>query len=456
MQDAEGLKVTLDTQIQGTDQTRALFRTVGKSYPSPGFRLAYVESQDELNTNEADGGILPTVKQGAPVEALRLVGVKRETHPPARLTEATLVKELESRGIGRPSTYASIIETIQARKYVFKKGTALIPTWTAFAVTQLLEQHFEQLVDYEFTARLENGLDSIAMGQQDPVNYLASFYTGPEAEEKAKSGLVELIDKAQTAADSRTVCSISIGEVEGQPVVARVGRYGPYVEHNGETRSIPEELPPDELKPDKAISILRAKQVEPTQLGEDPATKQEVTIRFGRFGAFIQMGEGKGSKRAALLKNMAVEDVDLETALKLLALPRVLGVDDAGTEILAMNGRYGPFVKAGEESRSIPEEMSVLTIGIAEAKELLAQPARRKSSGAVLREVGEDPQGRKVVIKSGRFGVYVTDGEVNVTLKKQADPAELALEAAVEMLAAKHADPNKKTRGRRRRSSKKS
>jgi len=447
MSDAEGVRVVLDTQIESTAGTKALFRSVGKTYPTPGFRLVYVESNDD--TADADSGerILPGVKQGDGVSNKKVVSARRETHPPARLTEASLVRDLEARGIGRPSTYASIIETIQNRKYVFRKGTTMIPTWTAFAVTQLLEKHFEQLVDYEFTARLETGLDSIALGKKDRVKYLSSFYEGPEVKKDSSFGLTELIDEAQKTVDSRAVCSITIGEIDGHPVVARVGRYGPYIEHNGSTGSIPPDLPPDELKPDTALSIIKAKDTEPTVIGEDPESGDKITLRLGRFGAFVQLGDnGKPSNRETLLKGMEANQLTLEVALKLLSLPRDLGKDKLDNPIIAMNGRYGPFIKAGEESRSIPEGISVLDITVEQAQKLLDEPVTKKRSNQVLSVLGKDANGREIQIKSGRFGTYLTDGETNVTLRKQSDPASMDLETAAGLIADKRANPGTKTK----------
>ena len=453
MRDAEGIRVVLDTMITADSGTTALFRSVGKTYPTPGFRLVYVESSDESGDAESGERILPAVSEQESVTNKKVVGLRRETHPPARLTEASLVRDLEARGIGRPSTYASIIETIQNRKYVFRKGTTMIPTWTAFAVTQLLEKHFQKLVDYEFTARLEDGLDSIALGEKDRVKYLSAFYIGPEAAKSKTLGLTDLIDEAQKTVDSRAVCSIVIGESDGHPVVARVGRYGPYIEHNGSTGSIPPELPPDELKPDTALSIIKAKETEPAVLGQDPESGEDITLRKGRFGAFVQLGDnGKSSKRATLLKNMEPSQLTLEEALQLLSLPRELGEDKTGKMVIAMNGRYGPFIKAGDESRSIPETVSVLTITIEEAQVLLDSPVSKKRANQVLSVLGKDSENREIQIKNGRFGTYLTDGETNVTLAKQADPSSIDLETALGMIAEKRAKPSSKRKRKGRKS----
>jgi DNA topoisomerase-1 len=433
MADATGNRMSVDTEIR-TPREVALVRSRGKSYNFLGFRLVY-------GNDPSSEKLLPPLKQG---HTARPVDGKAEGHttqPPARFNDASLVKRLEELGIGRPSTYASIIETIQSRGYSFRRKNALVPTWTAFAVTRLLEEHFTQLVDYDFTATMEGGLDRIAEGAHDRVSFLESFYNGTAD----NAGLVPLIDSAIEAADPRSLCSIPLGEDDGHPVLARVGRYGPYLEHNGTTRSIPDDIAPDELTLAKAVEMLGEMPDGPRELGTDPETGLGVTLHVGRFGPYVQLGEMPEDKkdktkpkRSSLLANMDATTLDLPTALQLLALPRLVGQTADGTEIRAYNGRYGPYVKAGKESRSIPVGIGLLEINQAQALELLAKPNRR-SGPKILRELGKDPEDRAIEIKQGRFGPYMTDGDVNVTVRKGTDPADVTLEQAIDLLAQKRA-----------------
>jgi len=453
MRDATGLRVVVETTVQD-----AVFRANGKVIQFPGYRRAFVATSDE--DAEGSGAVLPPVVNGQPVTVGEMDASGHTTAPPGRLSEASLVKELEAKGIGRPSTYASIIETIVNRGYVFKKGTALIPTWTAFAVTNLMEGHFQRLVDYDFTANLESGLDAIAEGQSTTLSYLEAFYKGRED----ALGLVPLVDEAQENADPRTVCSIALGEFEGRPITVRVGRYGPFLESQGTTRSLPDDLPPDELTLSHAYELLITEPEGPRELGNHPETGEIVAVHTGRFGPYVQLGETpekvKGKKpakpkRESLLKGMSYESVDFESALKLLALPRNVGADKDGNDILARNGRYGPYVQAAKESRSIPEDINLLEITHEQALALLAQPRRSRKSSTILAELGEDTEGRKVVIKDGRFGPYITDGEVNATLKKGTDITTVTMEQALELLAIKHKAPKKKRPTRKRAPAKK-
>lgn len=433
MADATGKRMVVETEVKLGDQPAALFRSRGKTYTFDGFRAVYVVAGGDQDSEN----VLPPLKQGQSATPATIDADSHTTQPPSRLSEAALVQRLEELGIGRPSTYASIIETIQNRGYVFKKGTALIPTWTAFAVTRLLEEHFEGLVNYDFTANLESGLDRIAEGEKEPKEFLEAFYRGSGDND----GLEELISAALDNADPRSICSIPIGQNEGKDVIARVGRYGPYLEYDGTTRSLPDEMAPDELTLAKAVELLSEMPDGPRELGEDPETKLQVTCQVGRFGPYVQLGEPEGKKkpkRASLLKGMEADTVDLPTALQLLALPRTVGKDTEGHDILAYNGRYGPYIKANGQSRSIPADIHLLEINEAQALKLLAEPARRgRASASVLKELGEDPEGRKVVVKKGRYGPYVTDGEVNVTLPKDKDPEAMELVAALPLLQAK-------------------
>lgn len=479
MKDARGVRVTADTLIETLIEPQgkaeqAIFRSGGKTYTFKGFREVYVESRDSGATNGNGNGngngsgseptsdrkvVLPPLVEGAAVEQLGLSSDRHETQPPPRLNDATLVKELETRGIGRPSTYATIIETIESRGYVRKRGTALVPSWVAFAVTKLLETHFGALVDYDFTARLEDGLDEIAEGQGDRSAYLEAFYRGPK---DGDGGLLKLIAAAEETADPREVCRVEIGSKDDKTLVVRVGRYGPYIDLDGERASVPEDLAPDEVDVDKAIALLEEAARWPRYLGDHPENGKAINVHLGRFGPHVQEGtteeaEGDKPKRASLLKGMDPETVDLETALKLLALPRSVGNDTAGNDILVANGRYGPYVKAGSENRSLPADMSPLEITRDQALLLLSKP--KPNARGVLFDLGKvkgegkDDKETSILVKRGRYGVYVTDGDVNATVAKGTDPGEITLEQAIAWIEAKRqqaAEGNQETGGGRR------
>lgn len=458
MRDAEGVRVSVDTEID-TPDGKANFRSSGKTYSFEGFRRAYVERTDE-DAPEGEG-LLPPLASGDEVKVTNAEAAGHLTQPPARLTEASLVKGLEAKGIGRPSTYATIIETIQSRGYVFKRGTALVPTWTAFAVTRLMEQHFDRLVDYDFTANLEGGLDEIAQGQRTPLAYLKAFYGESKSD---KDGLVALIDSAQESADPRAIGTFELRSPEGAPVVARVGRYGPYLQSGDHTASIPDDLAPDELTLDKIDELLNMAAEGPRVLGTHPESGDSVTLHIGRFGPYVQLGEvqppppkdGKKKKKPApkpkrqsLLEGMEPDTVDLETAVKLLALPRELGKDDSKRTVIAAIGRYGPYVRAGEETRRIPAPTTPLDITLEQALALLKESKKR---GRVLSELGKDSEGRAVTIKDGRYGPYCTDGQTHASLGKAVDPKTITLEIALEMLQKKReANGDKKSSGKTKR-----
>jgi DNA topoisomerase-1 len=362
------------------------------------------------------------------------------------------VKALEERGIGRPSTYASILGTIVDRGYVFKKGTALVPTFLAFAVVGLLEQHFQQLVDYDFTARLEDDLDRIAAGDEHRVAWLQRFYYGRDDEH----GLHALVTDHLDAIDARAVNSLPIGH----GIVLRVGRYGPYLERGEERASVPEDMAPDELTVEKAEELL-AQPSGDRVLGVDPVTGHEIAARSGRYGPYVTevLPEGATGKprTASLFKTMELENVTLEDALRLLSLPRVLGAGPDGEEVVAQNGRYGPFVKMGAETRSLESEEQLFTLSLDEALALLAQPKVRRGRGQSapkppLRELGADPtSGKPLVVKDGRFGPYVTDGETNASLRRGDDVESLTIDRALELLAERRAaGPSKRPRRRTR------
>src|SRR5690606_21251283 len=353
---------------------------------------------------------------------------------------ASLVKELEDREIGRPSTYAAIIRTILDRGYVFKRGNALVPAWLAFAVVRLLEKHFTRLVDYEFTAKMEDVLDDIAAGRGDRAAELAQFWHGDDSVESLK----QLADNLGEI-DAREISSFPIGE----GITVRVGRYGPYVEDaDGNRGSVPEDLPPDELDPATARELINRGNGD-RELGVNPETGRMVVVKSGRYGPYVtevlpdDAPKGTKPRTASLFKSMSVDTVTLEDALKLLTLPRTVGKDAEGTEIVASNGRYGPYVKKGSDTRSLPDEESLFTITVDEAEKLFAQPKGRRGARAAtppLRELGADPTtGKPLVVKDGRFGPYITDGETNVTVPRGTPVEQLTHERAVELMAEKRA-----------------
>ncbi len=451
MTDAVGETVTVRLGGRAQSGEDAVFSTSGTVITHAGFRRVYVESSDD----EADAGdderALPALTAGMRLAAAELVPAGHETQPPARFTEASLVKRLEELGVGRPSTYASIMNTIQDRGYVWKKGSALVPSFTAFSVVTLLEAHFPDLVDYAFTARMEDDLDEIANGRQESVPWLSAFYFGVEGTEAGvrEPGLREMVNDRLGDIDARAVNSIPLGVTDdGEMVVARVGRYGPYVQRGETTASIPDDIAPDELTLDRAIGFLDAPTGD-TPLGDDPATGLPVFAKAGRFGPYIQLGElVEGSKdkppTASLFKRMSLETVTLAEALQLLTLPRTVGVDPVdGAEIVVQNGRFGPYVSKAGDSRSVDTEDQLLTITLDECLALLAQPKRRRGQSAAaapLRELGTDPVSEKqMVVKDGRFGAYVTDGETNASLRKGDTVEEITDERASELLADRRA-----------------
>jgi DNA topoisomerase-1 len=449
MADATGETVSVRLGATASDGVDAEFATSGTVITFRGFLAAYEEGKDDDAADEEDGRRLPPLEEGQSIANRSLEAVGHETTPPPRFTEATLVRALEERGIGRPSTYASIIGTIIDRGYVFKKGSALVPSYIAFAVVKLLEGHFDRLVDYEFTARMEDVLDRIATGDEERVGWLRSFYFGNDGDEGLKS-LVSDLDEI----DAREVNSFDLG----QGLVVRVGRYGPYIEQDGRRVSIPDDLPPDELTPEMAEELL-SKSAEGRTLGQDPETGHEIGVRDGRYGPYVTelLPEGATEKprTASLFKSMSIETVTLDEALRLLGLPRVVGVDPADSvEILARNGRYGPYLQKGDDTRSLETEEEIFSIGVEAAAEAFTRPktrGRRGPSSAPLRTLGPDPVSNKeITLKSGRFGPYVTDGETNASLRKGDDVDELTLERAIELLAERRAAPKRATRKRKK------
>jgi DNA topoisomerase-1 len=463
MEDALGRRTTVQVAVDD-----AVFQTSGKTIDRPGHLLAYVEhdADDVTAAAKETERVLPPLAEG---EALRVVSIEpsgHETQPPPRLTEAGLIKELEARGIGRPSTYASIIDTILARDYCFRRGSALVPTFTAFAVVRLLDAHLHHLVDYEFTAKMEDELDEISNGRRDRVGYLREFYAG-----NGKPGLKGHLERADKKAKPQEVCKVLVLETAEGPVEVRVGRYGSFLSADGGDRraSLPDEIPPDELSPEKAAEILRAGGEGPKSLGKDPASGLEIFLKVGRFGPYVQRGtpEDAGKKgkpkMASLLRGMTPDTVDLETAVALLSMPRELGraVPAAGGEpvpVVAANGRFGPYLKWGEETRSIPAGESPLSITLERAREILAQPKSMRGRGArvaakVLKEMGKHPRSAADVrVLEGRYGSYVSDGKTNATVPQGEAVETLTMDRAVELLDAREArGPSRGRRGSRSR-----
>jgi DNA topoisomerase I len=433
MADARGQTVSLRLGATSSTGEDAEFGVSGTVITFRGFLAAYEEGRDDDRADDEERR-LPPLRPGDPVTALALEPQGHETSPPARYTEASLVKALEDRGIGRPSTYASILGTILDRGYVGKKGTALVPTFLAFAVTQLLEKHYGKLVDYAFTANMEDDLDRIAAGEEERVDWLTRFYKGTNGEPGLHTMVTEHLDEI----DARAVNSI---EIPGSDIVVRVGRYGPYLERGEARASLPEDVVPDELTAERAEQLLAAPG-DARELGLHPETGRPVLLRSGRYGPYVTEEAPEGSEEkprtASLFSTMSPETVTLEDAIRLLSLPRIVGVEH-GEEVLAMNGRYGPFIKHGSETRSLESEEQIFTIDLDQARALFAAPKTRRGRGAAkppLRELGQDPSsGRSVIVKDGRFGPYVTDGETNASLRGGDAVESLTLERGVELLA---------------------
>ncbi len=508
-----------DSRDAGPAFSTAGFTASGTVITFRGFLAAYEEGRDAERYESESGGRagakgdrdarLPAMSAGDELTALSSRASGHETTPPPRYTEASLVKALEEREIGRPSTYAAIMSTISDRGYVDHRGQALVPTWLAFAVTRLLEESFAELVDYDFTASMEADLDRIAAGREDRVAWLTRFYFGQGAQEpagggdgatrtertEAEQGLRSLVENLGEI-DARAVNSIEIGE----GITLRVGRYGPYLEDSeGKRANVPADVAPDELTVAKARELFERAADDGRELGVDPATGHMIIAKDGRYGPYVtevlpepeedsgtaradktdKPGEPSGRttrarrttksarsaktagpkpRTASLLRSMDLSTVTLEQALDLLSLPRVVGQDPEGVDITAQNGRYGPYLKKGTDSRSLETEEQIFTVTLEQALELFAQPKRRRGQAAArgpLRELGTDPEsGRPVVIKDGRFGPYFTDGEINVTLRRGDDPATVTPERAYELLAEKRAKGPVKKRTTRRKTTK--
>ena len=451
MADAQFSQVSVKLNAPVADGRTAELTASGRTIVFPGWIKAYTEAHDDRSKDDDRQAKLPILTEGQSVTVAEIAPAGHHTSPPARYTEATLVKELEDREIGRPSTYASIIETIQRRGYVYKKGTALVPAWIAFSVTRLLEEHFARLVDYGFTAELEGVLDEIAHGREDRVGVLESFWTG---EGPGNTGLKRLVENLPDI-DARDLATFRLTA----DIAVRVGRYGPYVEgppmlpgDGGElvpTRAnVPDDLPPDELTVERAIELLASPSGAEKVLGSHPETGLSLVVKNGRFGPYVTESlpedapTGAKARTASLFASMTLDSVTLEDALGLLTLPRVVGTDIDGAEITAQNGRYGPYLKKGTDSRSLESEEQLFTVTEEQARAMYAQPKTygRAAAKPPLKELGDDPvSGKPIVLKDGRFGLYVTDGEHNATLRKDDTPESITPARAAELLADRRA-----------------
>ena len=462
MKDAQGRNIAITIEGGG-----ATFRVTGRTIDFPGFLRAYVEGSDDPNAELADREkLLPDLQTGEVVDCRSLDPKSHTTQPPARYNEASLIAKLEELGIGRPSTYASIIRTVQARNYTFKRGKTLIPTWIAMTVVALLEKHLERLVDYSFTARMEDDLDAISRGALEHIKYLTRFYHG-----NGTPGLKQELENKLEEIDTAAVATFPLGRPEGgentNEVVVRLGQYGPYIQQQGREKnaSLPDNLAPDEVTLEMALELLERAQMADQPLGTDPESGKPVFLKEGRYGPYIQLGspdDDEKPKNASLLKDMQPEDVDLETALKLLSLPRTVGVDPkSNDEIQAFNGRYGPYIKCGSETRSLPAEVSPLDVTLEQAQEILAQPKRGRGQGRgkakePLKTFDKSPvTDEPIKLLDGRYGPYVTDGTTNASLPKDLAPDEVTFEKACDLLAERAAKGGGKKKAKKKAAKKK-
>ena len=468
MADAKGSTATMRINADLGSGSSAELTASGTVITFKGFLAAYEEGQDleRYGSDKKDKSRLPDVKEGDALSVDRVEADGHTTAPPPRFTEASLVKRMEELGIGRPSTYAAIISTIQDRGYVTTRGNALIPSWLAFSVVKLLEEHFDDLVDYQFTAGLEADLDEIAKGQEDSAEWLRDFYFGSTADDGhdapagmdsdvGHAGLKSIVDNLGDI-DARELNTVNIAD----GINLRVGRYGPYLEAEGDNPdqpkrvSLPDDLAPDELTAEKARELIEKQGDGDRELGVDPESGHTIVAKNGRFGPYVtevlpesdekpKRGAKKPKPRtASLFKSMDLNTIGLEEALKLLSLPRIVGQDAEGVDITAQNGRYGPYLKKGTDSRSIESEEQIFTITLEEAEKIFAQPKTRgrRAAKPPLKEFGTDPNSEKpVVLKDGRFGPYVTDGTTNATLRKDDTVEGITAERAFQLLAEKRA-----------------
>ena len=425
------------------ENQKSEFRANGKVILFPGYMAAYVESTDQRNgVTEDQETILPNLEKDQDLNCNALIAEDHETKPPARFTEASLVKELEAKGIGRPSTFANIIDTIVYRTYVTRDQGKLTPTFLGIAVTQLLENHFTSLVDSQFTANMENGLDAISRGELESIPFMKEFYFGSESVKGLETMLDEKVDIGRA-------CSVKL-DYDGDSIEVRVGQYGPFVQQGETRKSVPKDVFLGDLNVEKALEILNQEINEDRELGKDTDSGETVLVKNGPYGPYVQLGET--SKRKGIPKGTIAEEVDLEMGLKLLSLPRTLGKHpETGEEVKADYGRFGPYVTAGKgKNGTIPPTMSPLTIELVEAVELIS---KRNSGPQELRILGDHTEtGESLVIKSGRYGPYITDGKVNASLPRDADPEKITLEEGVVLIDKKRAAPPRK---KRRKSNKK-
>jgi DNA topoisomerase-1 len=440
MVDAKIATTTVKVGAIATNGKDAEFSASGTVIVFPGFLAALKDITEESLDDDERERELPNMTEGQIVHANSLSPASHNTTPPARFTEASLVARLEELGIGRPSTYASIMSTIVDRGYVWKKGSALVPSFTAFSVIRLLEEHFTSLIDYQFTANMEEVLDLIAAGETDRVKQLAAFWRGGESVNGQFPGIKALTEDLG-AIDAR---EIAITPIEGTDAYLRVGRYGAYVERGEERANIPVGTAPDELTAQLAEELLAMPSGD-RLLGTDPDTGLEIMSKSGRYGPYVTEVLPEGSPKSAkprtasLFSDMNLGEITIDDALRLLSLPRVVGTDPAdGVEITSQNGRYGPYLMKGTDSRSLTSEEEIFSVDLTKALELFAQPKvrGRGAAKAPLREVGNDPtSGKPIVVKEGRFGPYVTDGETNASLRVADDPMTVSVERASDLLS---------------------
>ena len=459
---ADARKKSVIVSIEGGGAT---FQASGSSIEFEGFLRAYVEGSDDPEAELAGKErLLPPLEVNEALKVHSMQAISHTTQPPARYTEASLTQGLEERGIGRPSTYASIIETIQSREYVFKKGNALVPSWTAFAVIRLLEQHFSNLVDYRFTAEMEDHLDEISRNERENLQYLRSFYHGgPNADDDLPSGLKPLLESKIGEIDARTACSYPIGTPTTgdfrEPIIVRVGKFGPFLEQGSRKASIPEGMAPDEVNVDSAIDMLEKQAAGDKPLAVDPKTGMNIFVKVGRYGPYVQLGdpEYEDKKIASIPKGIDPQTVDLPMALKYLSVPRELGVHpEDGHKVWAKIGRFGPYIQKDKDFRSVPKDLDVYEILFEQALHLLAQPKTFRGRGAAkppLKSFGESPiTSKPVELREGKYGPYLADGETNASLPKEMDPETVTLEQALQLLATRALEGGSKKKTSKRKS----
>ena len=464
MVDARVLRTTIEISAAATNNELAVFTASGKAIEFAGFRRAYVEGSDDPSAElEEQETVLPVLTVGERINRAQtrvlLTGLEskgHETSPPARYTEASLIKELERIGVGRPSTFAATIGTIERRGYVFRQGKALVPSFTAFAVTRLLREHFGDLIDVEFTAEMEEDLDQISRGEREWLDFIKQFYRG----DKNHRGLEEAVKQAQETAEYPLI-DVGVDPASGEKIRVRIGRFGPFLQQGeggpGKTAGLPPTQAPADLTIEKAVTLIRLKAAGPRTLGVDPKSGMNVYVINGRFGVYVQLGETpekskEKPKRSSLIGSMTEASVTLEEALKLLELPRDLGADpESGEVIVAGLGRFGPYIKKGDDYRSLEESDDLFTVDLERALALLAAPKRssRQAAKRVIRKIEVPDGGAALQVLEGRFGPYVTDGETNASIPRGVDPGTISLEDAQGLLEARRGAPPREKRGRR-------